>query len=391
MEVNTTMAVNENGYVRPTYDELLNDRIEMAKELFGEDIDTSDASPLGKFIRLAVKDLAEAYEAQETIYYSRFPNTATGQSLDRLMPFAGLTRSPATRAVHEIAFEGAEDAVIESGFLVATTDGVEFYLLNDLTLDSRGSGVGLVECTEDGTVGNVVLGSIVDIVNPNTAVSSITHTNIEELGVEEETDSSLRKRFAEAITGVGSATLEAITGAVSRVSGVRACIVNENDTDTTNSKGIPPHSFEVLVHAPESLNQQIADAIFSRKPIGIKSYGDIPVEVLDVSGETQIVRFSRVADLNVYVKMTVVKDSSFETDGVNQIKTALLEYVAGLGVGGDVVISQMYKYIFSVAGVTDVTSLTLSTDGSSYSASNIVLDTDNIAVLSAQNVEVTVV
>lgn len=389
--MNIAMAVNENGYVRPTYDELLEDRVNLAKELFGEDIDTSDASPLGKFIRLAVKDLAEAYEAQEQIYYSRFPNTATGQSLDRLMPFAGVTRSPATRAVHEITFNGTEGAVIETGFLVSTDTGVELYLLNDVTLDSSGSGVGLVECTEDGTVGNVTLGSITQIVNPNTAVSSIDHTNIEELGVEEETDSSLRKRFAEAIAGTGSATLDAIKGAVLRVSGVRSCVVNENDTDTTDSKGVPPHSFEVLVHAPESLNQQVAEAIFSRKPIGIKSHGDISVEVLDASGEAQTVKFSRVADLSVYVKMTVVKDNSFETEGVNQIKTALSEYIGGLEVGGDVVLSHIYKYIFSVTGVTDVTSLTLSTDGTSYSASNIIVDTDNIAVLSAQNVEVTVV
>lgn len=90
--------VNEQGYYRPTYDELLAGRIAQAQELFGEDIDTSNASPLGKFIRLSVQDLADAYEAQEIIYYSRFPHTATGQNLDRLMPFAGITRNPATRA-----------------------------------------------------------------------------------------------------------------------------------------------------------------------------------------------------------------------------------------------------------------------------------------------------
>ena len=96
------MAVNEKGYIRPTYDELLEARIAQAQELFGDDIDTSDASPPGKFIRLAVQDLADAYEAQEIIYYARFPNTATGQNLDRLMPFAGISRNPATRASHTV-------------------------------------------------------------------------------------------------------------------------------------------------------------------------------------------------------------------------------------------------------------------------------------------------
>lgn len=383
------MAVNEKGYIRPTYEELLEARIAQAQELFGDDIDTSDASPLGKFIRLAVQDLADAYEAQEIIYYARFPNTATGQNLDRLMPFAGISRNPATRARHTVKFIGTPNATVENGFLVGTTGDEEFYLVNNLTLDSSGEGTGTVECTESGKVGNVTLGAITEIVNPDVNVTSIVHTAVEELGEETEDDVRLRARFDEAIKGSGSATMAAIHGAIMRVSGVRDCIIEENDTDQTDSRGIPAHSFEVLVYAPSSVDQEIAEAIFSKKPIGIKSYGDVSKTVTDVSGNTQTIKFSRITDKNVYVKITIKTDSRFELDGVTQIKNALVDYVDTLGAGNDLIFTSMYRYIYGVAGVTEVTSLTLSTDGANYSAANITIDSDKIAALIAGNIEVT--
>lgn len=383
------MAVNEKGYIRPTYDELLEARIAQAQELFGDDIDTSDASPLGKFIRLAVQDLADAYEAQEIIYYARFPNTATGQNLDRLMPFAGISRNPATRARHTVKFIGTANATVKNGFLVGTTGDEEFYLVNDLTLDSSGEGTGTVECTESGKVGNVTLGAITEIVNPDVNVTSIVHTAVEELGEETEDDVSLRARFDEAIKGAGSATMAAIHGAIMRVIGVRDCIIEENDTDQTDSSGIPAHSFEVFVYAPTSVDQEIAEAIFSKKPIGIKSYGDVSKTVTDVSGNTQTIKFSRITDKTVYVKITIKTDSHFELDGVTQIKNALVDYVDTLGAGNDLIFTSMYRYIYGVVGVTEVTSLTLSTDGVNYSAANITIDSDKIASLLAGNIEVT--
>lgn len=381
--------VNEQGYYRPTYDELLADRITQAQELFGEDIDTSNASPLGKFIRLAVQDLADAYEAQEIIYYSRFPHTATGQNLDRLMPFAGITRNPATRARHSIKFVGTANATIENGFLVGTTGDEEFYLVNDLTLDSSGEGTGTVECTEFGEIGNVALGAISEIINPDVNVESITHVAVEELGEETESDESLRKRFGESISGAGASTSSSIQGSIMRVSGVRDCIIEENDSNQTDSGGRPAHSFEVFVYAPSSVDQDIAEAIFEKKPIGIKTHGDISKTVIDASGKTHTVYFSRITDKTVYIKMSIKTDARFELDGIEQIKAALIGYIDGLGAGDDVIYTTLYRYIYGVAGVTEVTELTLSTNGTSYSAANVSIDSAEIASLSAANIEVT--
>lgn len=380
------MAVNDQGYLRPTYDELLEDRIALARELFGQDIDTSDASTLGKFIRLSVQDLADAYEAQEIIYYSRFPHTATGQSLDRLMPFAGITRNAATPAEHIIKFKGTENCEIPIGFLVGTTGDEEFYLVNPVTLDENGEGTGIVNCTELGEVGNVALGAITEIVNPSVDVSEIEHVGIEAIGKEVESDAELRKRFDLAIQGSGSGTAAAIRGAVMRINGVTGCLIVQNNTDSADADGRPPHSFEVYVYAPEELDQEIAETIFSKKPLGIHTVGDISVVVKDVSGNAQTINFSRVSEVVLYINVTVAVDAEFEIDGTEQIQAALADYINGLSTGDDVIFTSLYKYIFGIAGVRDVPELGISTDGSTYKAQNIAMDESNVARVSVANI-----
>ena len=78
------MGLDNNGYQRPTYDDIVKAKILKAQELFGADIDTDEKTAFGKFIRIGAYDLAKAYEDIENVYYARFPNTATGDSLDRL-------------------------------------------------------------------------------------------------------------------------------------------------------------------------------------------------------------------------------------------------------------------------------------------------------------------
>ena len=132
------MPVTELGFVRRTFDEILADKITRAKELFGEDIDTSDLTPLGKYIRINAYDQALTEEEAEGIYYSIFPNTARGTSLDRLCPFAGVARNPATKARHIVKFYGTAEKTVPAGFLVATDSDISFATLEDIVFGESG-------------------------------------------------------------------------------------------------------------------------------------------------------------------------------------------------------------------------------------------------------------
>ena len=100
------MPLLDTGYIRPTYEEILAEKIQRTKEIFGENISTDEKTPLGKFLRINAYDQAQEYEDIGAVYFARFPNTATGESLDRLCVFGGISRNPATEAQHTIQVYG---------------------------------------------------------------------------------------------------------------------------------------------------------------------------------------------------------------------------------------------------------------------------------------------
>ena len=384
------MPLTDLGYERPTLEDLLEKQRERAKLLFGEDIDTNDNTPLGKFIRLNVADLADVYEILEMIYYARFPNTATGISLDRLCPFAGISRNPATCAAHNVRFIGTAGEYVPEAFMVSTADGdITFHTYDSLLIGENGTVDGVVYCETAGTIGNVTLGKINTIVNPDANVDSIEHLGIAVYGEDVETDAALRGRFNDTISGSGSSTAAAISGAIARVPLVDGVAVVENDTDGTVD-GIPPHSFECFVLSPESQDVLVAEAIFNKKPLGIKAVGDVAVEIVDESGTTHTVSFSRAIQKDLYIKLNVVTNNYFETDGAEQIKSHIAEYINTLKNGENVYLSSIYGYIYKAAGVVNVSSLTLSTDGSAYNTNNIEVANNEVARVDTANIEVVV-
>ena len=372
------MALTETGFYRPTYDELLEAQEERAKSLFGEDIDTSSLSILGKYIRLNVADMDTLYQTLEGVYYARFPNTASGASLDRLCPFVGISRNPATYAKHKIKVTGTAGATIEGGFLVSTQSQEEtFHTLQDYTIGSDGTVEVTVECEDAGVVGNVPIGDIDYIVNPSADVSEITHIGVIEYGTDIEDDYDLRERFKDSVSGSGSTTLESIKGAIMRVPNVRSVFIKENDTDSTVD-GIDPHSFECFVLAPSSQDSLIAQAIFDKKPLGIKPSGDNSYTVTDAYGRQHEIKFTKTTQKNIYIKATILTNNLFPSDGVEQIKRRLVSLIEKLDNGDEVYISSLYGQIH-IDGVENVSSLMLSTDGTTYTAANVICDASEVA------------
>ncbi len=341
------MVLTEKGFIRPTYDELLGRQERRAKELFGEDIDTSGESILGKFIRINVEDLAECYELLEDLYYARFPNTARGQSLDRLCTFAGMVRDP--------------DGAVEAKAV----------------------------CTAAGAAGNIALGTPMGIKNPAADISSVELLEILSYGTEREKDAALRLRFGKSVAGMGSSTSDAISGAVSRVPLVDGVTVIENDTDQAVD-GRPPHTFECYVLAPESQDQMVAEAIFSKKPLGIRAIGDVGMQVLDEGNKPHTVCFSRMDKKEIYIAVVVLVNQFFEASGADQIKDSLAGYVNNLANGEAVYLSSLYGHIHEIHGVLNVQGLQLSDDGTDYRPEDVFVAEHEIARVSPEHISVEV-
>lgn len=377
--------LTENGYHRPTYDEILESKIQTAKKVFGEDIETSEQTPLGKYIRINAYDLAKAYEDIEAVYYSSKPNSATGVSLDRICPFAGISRNPATQAQHLIRVYSTEGTDTETpigiGELVVCGEDsdITFYSSNNYTLPPDGGSVEVVvECAEAGVIGNVT--TITDIVNPIAEIDRIEYVRLVEVGENAESDIDLRKRFSVAIEGAGSTNANSIRAALMRIPTVKSANVIENNTDAPDGKGRPPRSFECFIYGGKDYINEIASAIFEKAPIGISTYGSNHMQVLDEGGYPHDIFFSFTENVAINISITFKKDAKFEADGEAQIKKILTDYINGLGAGTDVIKSSLYGHIYGVNGVIDVTAITMNADGKTpTSEGNIAIDEWEVA------------
>ena len=376
------------GYTRKTFNELFEERAAKARELFGADIRTDELSVMGKILRIGAHSDANTEELAELIYYAISPESATGNNLDRLCVFVGISRNTATPSSYTVKVMGEEGTTVPIGFLVSTESEINFYNTAEATIGEDGTCEITVECTDAGEMGNVNALDINVVVNPEVEIEGVEGVRAIKLGTDTESDHDLRKRFYGAREGFGSCTETAIRAALMRVPTVVSADVIVNDGDSTDAGGRPPKSFECFIQGGEDYHKQIAETIYEKKPLGIKTYGTISQTIYDNAGREKTINFSHTSNINVYVKLKVSTDATFDdVKSVEQIQENITDYINGLGVGSNVILSALYGKIHGVQGVVDVTAIQLSTNGSSWSTANITVSEYETALCQTVEVE----
>ena len=379
--------LSELGYHRPTYDEILEDKIQLAKNIFGEDIDTSEQTPFGKFIRIGAYDLSKAYEDLEAIYYARFPNTATGVSLDRLCVFVGISRNPATYAQYTLKVSGDPGTEVDEIIVCGQNPDIVFHNIEPFVIGEDGTATVTVECSTIGTSANGI--AINEIVNPIAGINEVGESVQSKLAEDVESDFDLRNRFGQAMEGIGGSSLNAIRTAVLQVSTVKSVSMVENKGNVVDGEGRPPHSFETYVYGGEEREQDIAKAILQTKPAGISTHGTKSVTILDVTGKEQIINYTPSATISALIRLSVKTNDEFPIDGIDQIQTNVADRVNGLDLGETLVLSTLYGCAYKIGGVPEVVSIEVSIDnGASYSTNNVAVSEYNIIICGGVTIEV---
>jgi len=243
--------------------------------------------------------------------------------------------------------------------------------------------IGEVVADEAGPVASEV-GTLTNILTPQLGWDNVTNPLAASEGRNIETDEELRIRFRNTKFERASSTVDSIYSALIDISGVDQVVVYENDSDVTDSMGIPSHSFLPIVLG--GLSSEIGQAIWENKPMGIRSFGDTVVVIYDTQGFAHNIAFKRPDPVPIYITISLTKDSSYPGNGDDAIKTALIEYFNNnLGIGDDVIYSRLYTPINSIPGHF-VNSLRIGTAASPTGVINIPISFQQIATLSASNI-----
>lgn len=441
----------DTGFVPKSIPDIVTSLGTNLQAALGASIDLGPRSVWQKVLGAFAGELAECWEAGEDIFSSLSPDGAAGSALVDLAGVTGtLPLSPEPSSVVETCI-GVTGTLVTQGriFSVEGRTNTRFISQADVTLlavtawasstavalgDKRKNGGNVYLGTQAGTTASsggpsgqgqtIVDGTAVwrwlglgdgaadvtcfsEVLDAITApagtlsridagtsgLNNVVNLEDADLGQPDETDPELRTRREVELRAQGNAALDSILARVSRVDGVKSCVVFENVTDTTDGNGVPPHAVETVVRLdagpPANVEDLIRAAIFSVTAGGIRPYGQVSGTVVDAAGNNQTVGFSYLTEVPCWVHLDLGVTSDFPPDGVAQVMAALVQLETERLVGGyDLMATQALVYAFRVAGVFDATSASVGSS-SPPGALSVTIGPRQIATLDTSRMTVT--
>jgi len=339
-----TYGITTAGFVKKTYDDILEDECTQAKLFFGPTIDLSATSPLYQFVCTVAAEKATLWDLAEQVYYAGFVNTATGTNLDACVALLGIARLEASPATGAVLFSRSAaatyDISIPAGSLVQTATGVQFATTAAVILAAGQTSVtASIEAVDPGASGNVAAYAISRIPVTLSGIESVNNIAATVNGSDIETDTALRLRALNYSPGA-KATLAAIQTAILAVTGVTACLVTEDTAAHT-----------ITATTLGGTDTAVIAVIEATRPAGIAC------------------TLVRPTAESVVVTATVAKASDAVAAAMQaNILTALTTYFATLTIDSDVPYSAIAASIISAAGVASLTSLSVACGSTTLSA-----------------------
>lgn len=385
-------GISTEGFKRKRLDQLLEELNAEVKSIFGDNFNVSSESPDGQINGIISESNANLWEIAEESYNAFNPSSATGVTLSNLVQLNGITRLPSTPSRVQLSLTGTPGIVIPINSLVSTSDtSDQFSTELEVTLDGAGNGSVFASALIVGPI-LALSGTVTKIDTPITGWASVTNLTDAQVGTNEETDVELRARRERSVARDAQAIIDAIYAGVANVPGVTQTTVLENDTNLTDSNGIPPHSFHVIVVG--GVDVEIANVIWLKKPAGILSFGSTTTQILDSQGIPHNISFSRPTTVDIYVEVDLTVFPEYPSNGDDLIKQAIVDYSNGnlihgreFGLSDDVIYTRLYTPINSVQG-HEIVSMRIGLTPNPTGIANIPISTTEVSNFIISNIVV---
>lgn len=247
---------------------------------------------------------------------------------------------------------------------------------------------------ECATAGAIIpaLGDLSQIVTVYAGWDSVSNNVAANVGRLAESDTALRQRWNGSLYARSVAMVDSIAAALLTLNGVTVARVYENDSDSTDAEGRPPHSIEAVVAGGDA--DEIGAVIWQKKAAGIDTFGSQSVAVTDSQGFNHTINYNRPIPVYVWldIEITEYPEETLPPDATTVITEAVIEYGNSLTVGNDVILQRFMGAIYqAISGVGYIT-VTAATGipAGAYSGNNISIDDRHTAEFDASRVSVTI-
>jgi uncharacterized phage protein gp47/JayE len=344
------------------------------------------ATSIGQEIAILVDAKSSSSEALKEVLAAYDPDQAEDVALDVLCALTGTRRKAASKSTVLAAAAGTIGTPLEAGRVARVQDvGTRFtsladatlaavaatwaaatdYLLNDLVnangyiwqciapgasalpapvgaadeqadgggvlwyrVGTTGQGIALIvfQAEEVGPLA-AVQGALNEIATPVSGWAALTNglgtdATSNGLGQNIEGNAPLRVRRRQELQTKNGGPADSIRAALLALDDVVACTVFVNNTDVADADGLPPHSVDVMILAPNVSDQALAEAVWAAVGAGTATSNAVgtPVTktVTDASGNPQTVRYSRPTPVPIFILATVYYDpAQWDVPNVN--------------------------------------------------------------------------
>jgi len=381
-----------DGIQVQTFQEIYDELAAGYRAIYGEDINLDADSPDGQRVAIEAQLVLDAQSFGALEYNQRDPDFALGQSLNSIIKLSGITRRPTTRSQVDVTVVTDRPLTLPVDYTVEDDLGQSWSTLAARTL---------IAGTTTVTVFAVNFGAIAadpdTIVNPVTVVigvQSVTNPASATVGVDEETDQDLRVRRNRSLETPQSSSIGRMFTALASVPNVTGVAVYENDTDATDSDGIPAHSLWVVVEGGSVA--AIIETMTKNKTGGKGMVGSVTgtfsEPVTRPNGTTFTIVHSMTFDRPVDVPVLVRLDAT-RKDAANPVDEALISQAIAartFNIGENLLAGDLYRLAFNAGESFIPTNLEVSRDsGATYTDGRILSDLNEKFSIAAGDVAVT--
>lgn len=409
-----TYGVVPEGFNVKPLDAILADV--QSKQLAGisPNLDVQATALIGNLNGIFGAELADAWLAIAADYNGMDADGAAGSQLTSLAELTGTDRSAAqpTVVATTVNVNAGFHADARTMFASLVSKPAAIFT-NNADVDNPGGVPANIAATFeaiDTGPQQALAATLIVIAQALTGWNSITNAIDGVVGSNTESDPSLRLKRQTELATAGSATTDAIRADI--LEGMQPPItttatinvtVLENTTDAVDSRGLSPHSIEVIAYQPGATaddNQALANLIGKAKSGGIATYGLTSSLVTDDQGFQSRIYYSRPTPKVLWIAITVIVTKAFPLDGDTLVELALLNYATlEYGPGQEVILDALKSSVYpspvdsavGVPGVHKVSVFKVDTIDPPVNTADIAVGVREVADFDSSRIAVTVI
>ena len=377
-------GLTASGFEAETYQNI-KDRIEEKLNDFNPGFDFSPDSPDGQLISIMTFEIYQNWQQLSQVYNSYNPYMATGAALRNIGLLCGLPYGTAQRSIATVELQGTSGTVVPRNSKVSDEDGNLFYISFDTTIPSNAQAVSVVP----GIV-PVGIGAITTIETPVAGWTGVTQTTAGTEGALAQSESQYRNVRQRTVMRNYTSVVDTMEGRLIELGLGQAAILNNTSSTVTLPDGTPPNTVHVTVGELGGVApQDVAQVILDTNAIGCPTFGNQTETVVDNQGVSHEISFSTASQVSIQVDLDVTFLSDLDAGADDNIKTALFDHINSLISGEDVVWSRLFSYVTPYAKA-QVNSITVGRVGGSQGTTNVVIDADEFANITLDDINLTV-